>query len=133
MAHFEFHNNLLDISTIFYQSHADLIRNLCIEFDAVDRVTEFEGKYLDKLKLKPKKDPAKPKKPKTSYMFYCDFLRNDAKISEEIKNLKIGDQSKKFGSMWGKLNDEGKKDFFEKAEADKSRYEEEMQSYAYAK
>ena len=58
MAHLEFHNNLVDISTVFYQSHADLIRNICIELDAVDRVKEFEEKYLDKkLKLKPKNCP----------------------------------------------------------------------------
>ena len=86
MAHLEFHNNLVDISTVFYQSHADLIRNLCIELDAVDRVKEFEEKYLDKkLKLKPKKDPKKPKKPKTSYMFYCEHLRNDPKIQKESR------------------------------------------------
>jgi len=132
MAHLEFHNNLVDISTVFYQSHADLIRNLCIELDAVDRVKEFEEKYLDKkLKLKPKKDPKKPKKPKTSYMFYCEHLRNDSKIQKELKELKMSDQSKKFGTMWGNLKEKEKQKFIDLAESDKSRYEEEMQNYAY--
>ena len=132
MAHLEFHNNLVDISTVFYQSHADLIRNLCIELDAVDRVKEFEEKYLDKkLKLKPKKDPKKPKKPKTSYMFYCEHLRNDSKIKKELKELKMSDQSKKFGTMWSNLKEKEKQKFVDQAEADKSRYEEEMQNYAY--
>ena len=132
MAHLEFHNNLVDISTVFYQSHADLIRNLCIELDAVDRVKEFEEKYLDKkLKLKPKKDPKKPKKPKTSYMFYCEYLRNDSKIQKELKELKMSDQSKKFGTMWSNLKEKEKQKFIDLAESDKSRYEEEMQNYAY--
>ena len=109
-----------------------LIRNICIELDAVDRVKEFEEKYLDKkLKLKPKKDPKKPKKPKTSYMFYCEHLRNDSKIQKELKELKMSDQSKKFGTMWSNLKEKEKQQFIDQAEADKSRYEEEMQNYAY--
>lgn len=136
MAHLEFHNHYVDLSTIFYQSHADLLRNICIELNAVDKVKELEEKFLDKLKVKSKKDPLKPKKGKTSYMFFCDFLRKNPNSkmlkNEDIKMLKISEQSKKFGNIWQNLSEKDKQQFIDLAEADKNRYEEEMQDYAYA-
>ena len=122
MAHLEFHNHYVDLSTVFYHSHVDLLRNICIELDAVHRVKELEEKFLDKLKIKAKKDPMKPKKGKTSYMFFCEQLRNDPSIGKSldpsmdmnIKFLKISEQSKKFGALWQGLKDEDKQKYIDK-------------------
>ena len=56
MAHLEYHNNLVDLTESFYQSHSDLIRNVCIELDQVDKIKELQDKFLNKLKLKAKKE-----------------------------------------------------------------------------
>lgn len=131
MAHLEFHNHYVDLSTIFYQSHVDLLRNICIEFNAVDKFEELEQKFLDKLKVKAKKDPLKPKKGKTSYMFFCDEMRaNDKK--NDIKLISISEQSKKFGKAWQALNEDEKQKYIDLAEGDKGRYEDEMKNYAYS-
>ena len=132
MAHLEFHNHYVDLSSIFYQSHVDLLRNVCIELNAIDKFADLEQKFLDKLKVKAKKDPLKPKKSKTSYMFFCDKMREDDKKNGNIKIVSIAEQSKKFGKAWKELDENHKQQYIDLAENDKGRYEEEMQNYAYS-
>lgn len=127
MAHLEYHNNIVDLTESFYQSHFDLIRNVCIELDQVDKIKELQDKFLNKLKLKAKKDPDRPKRARTSYIFFCDEMRKD-----KTAPASVAEQSKKFGALWQLIKDPEKKIYIEMADKDKLRYEEEMQSYSYA-
>ena len=128
MAHLEYHNNLVNLNTLFYESHLNIIRSICLELKQPEKIKEFQEKYLDKPKIKVKKDPNKPKKAKTSYMYYCEKLR--VELKDELNELKITEQSKKFADLWNKLDLEEKEPFKQLAENDKTRYEDEMNEYA---
>jgi len=67
-----------------------------------------------------------PKKPKSSYMFYCLSRRESLKI--EQPNLGPIDVSRTLSEEWINLSDEVKDSFAKMAEADKVRYETEMKS-----
>lgn len=127
MAHLEYHNNTVDLTNLFYQSHSDLIRNICIELDQVDKIQELQDKFLNKLKLKAKKDPDRPKKAKTSYIFFCDEMRKNNKEEK----MSVAEQSKKFGALWQNISSKDKNQYIVMAEKDKLRYEEEMEKYSY--
>ena len=129
MAHLEYHNNMVDFNNLFYKSHCDLIRAICSELDQLDRVKEFEEKFLEKNKVKAKKDPEKPKKAKSSYMFFCQDMR--ITMANELSKLKIPDQSKKFSMLWKNTTDTDKDKYIKLADDDKVRYEEEMLNYNY--
>ena len=127
MSHLKYHNKLVEITEVFYESHCELITSVCIELGQPDRIKEIQEKLLDRIKLKPKKDPEQPKKPKTSYMYFCQSKRDT--ILKENPNILLGDQSKKLGSLWSGLDDDAKKPFIQQADDDKSRYEEEIEDY----
>ena len=127
MSHLKYHNKLVELSEVFYQSHCELITSVCIELGQPDKIKDVQAKFLDRIKLKAKKDPEQPKKPKTSYMYFCQSQRES--ILKENPNILLGDQSKKLGLLWSSLSDEGKKPFILQAEEDKSRYEEENDDY----
>ena len=51
MSHFLFHNNTSELNELWYESHA-ILRMVCMELGATDRIEEFTKKYLVKrLKL----------------------------------------------------------------------------------
>ena len=127
MSHLKYHNKLVELSEVFYQSHCELITSVCIELGQPDKIKDVQAKFLDRIKLKAKKDPEQPKKPKTSYMYFCQSQRES--ILKENPNILLGDQSKKLGLLWSSLSDEGKQPFILQAEEDKSRYEEENDDY----
>ena len=128
MAHLAYYNRLANVTEIFYDEGKDLIEKICIELNASDKIDEMIDRYLDNsVKLKPKKDRNQPKRPKTSYMFYCDETRPT--VVKKNPKFKLGDVSKAMGKEWKKLNDKKKEKFVKLAEADKKRYEEEMEAY----
>ena len=79
MSHLRYHNNLVNLTETFYTSHFDLIKHICIDLERPEKIQELQEKYLDRTKLKARRDPAKPKRPKTSYMYFCDDLENKYK------------------------------------------------------
>jgi len=125
MSHLKYHNNLVNLNDLFYQSHADLIKHICIELGEETRISELQEKYLDKLKLKARKDPDKPKRPKTSYMFFCQDNRK--KILEDNPKILLASQSKLLGDLWKGCI--AREKFEDQAQSDKTRYEEEMSEY----
>ena len=127
MSHLKYHNKLFELSEVFYQSHCELITSVCIELGHPDKIKDLQNQFLDRIKLKAKKDPDQPKKPKTSYMYFCQTERDN--ILKENPNILLGDQSKKLGELWTNLSDEEKKPYIQRAEEDKSRYEEEIDDY----
>ena len=71
-----FNTNTATLNDLWFESHASLLKMLCMEFGQSDKIEEMLQKYLGpKLKIKAPKDPNKPKRAKSGFMFYCDEHR----------------------------------------------------------
>ena len=93
-----FHNNTVALYDNWYESHAALLRSLCLELGHSDKINELTEKFLgEKLKMKFKKNSLHPKKPKSAYFFFCDDKRPALLAKSKKKNEKIviGDVAKK--------------------------------------
>jgi len=125
----EFHNSTLDLSKLFYNSSADLIKKVCEELDVNDKADELIEKLLSKvfIKIKPMKDPDRPKKGKTSYMYFAEDNRTE--IREKFPDATMGDISKELGKKWQTLSEKDKEPYIALANKDKERYEEDMEAY----
>ena len=125
MSHLKYHNNLVELINTFYDSHLDLIRNICNDLGQPDKIKEMEEKYLDSTnKLKAKKDVNKPKKAKTSYLFFCEEMRG--KLMSENPKANLSEISKKLGLLW---KDCDRTKYTEKADLDQDRYKKEISEY----
>jgi len=78
-------------------------------------------------KKKPKKDPKKPKRAMSSFMFFANVKRADARA--QWPELKVTEIGKKLAEWWRKLTPEEKKKYEDMQLADKERYKREMDSY----
>merc|ERR1711991_382726 len=85
----------------------------------------------DKVKMKIKKDPNKPKKPKSGFLFFCDEHRPKMIETQKKKNKKvvIGDIAKELGKKWKKLSDSQRSKYNTMNEKDKDRYSKELETY----
>jgi len=126
-----FHNNTASLNDLWFESHSSLLKMLCMEFGATDRIEELSQKYLgEKLKVKAPKDPNKPKRGKSAFMFFCDKYRPNLIAAQRKKGkVNIGEVAKKLGADWGKLKDNQKKGYNDSAAKDKERYEKEIGEY----
>ena len=132
MSVYLFHNNTASLNEIWFESHASILRMVCMELGATDRIDELTEKYLgEKLKIKAPKDPTKPKRGKTGFMFYCDEHRGKLmkKFTDKGEKVKIGEIAKKLGASWKKLTEKQKKPYEAKAAKDKERYQTAMAEY----
>ena len=76
------------MNDLFYSSHKEVIHRVCKELEQEPSVAdELVTKLLDKPELKAKKDPLKPKRPKSAFLLYCDDERPKL-IEKEKKGLK---------------------------------------------
>ena len=84
-----------------------------------------------KLKIKAPKDPNKPKRAKTAFMYYCEQHRPALLEKEKKKGQKIniGNIAKALGKSWKKLKDGDKSKWNSLALKDKERYEKEIAEY----
>jgi len=73
------------------------------------------------------KDPDAPKKNLSSYIFYCNEVRNE--IKEENPDMKATEITSELGKRWKSLTDKEKKKYVKMSLDDKKRYEEEMKDY----
>ena len=78
------------------------------------------------------KDPAKPKRPTSAYLYFCEAAR--PKLMKKMKGKKhkkvnLGDIAKQLGAMWKGLSENDKKPYVEKSLVDKERYLDEMEKY----
>lgn len=107
----QFHNANADLNKLFYNSHKNLIIKICDELEIHEKVDELVEKFLNNafLKVKQMKDPDKPKKPKSSYMFFADDVR--ARLKSENPDAKMPELSKLIGAEWKKLSDEDKEKY----------------------
>lgn len=127
-----FQNDVSALHHLWYESHKNLITSLCIETGNVEKIAEYTDKFLGpSQKLKQRRDPKKPRRPKSSYLFYCDVHRTKLMddIRAEGKNIVISEISKVLGAEWKKLTSDDKKLFEAAAQKDRARYADEMQSY----
>jgi len=128
MASLEYFNTVVAVNDIFYDSHKVLIEKICIELDMTDKIDDLIEKFLDKnIKLKAKRDPNKPKKPKTSYMLFCNDVRTGIKSKNPKMSFKEMNQT--LGSQWQILSEEIKEKYKKLSETDKNRYREDMEEY----
>ena len=131
MAHLEYVNNINAVHDILFDSHKQLIANVCGYLNCSDRVDEITAKFLD-AGCKPrraKRDPKAPRKAKSAYMFFCDSER--PKLPEKAGGGQMSciEMAKELGERWRKLEEKDKTQFRTSAEADKTRYNDEMQAY----
>ena len=110
MSSISFYNDTSSLNYLWFESHRNLIANVCIQLGQSDKIEEMVQKLLgDKIKMKPLKDPNKPKRPKSGYLFFCEDKR-PALMKKMKKNgkINIGDIAKKLGTAWKKLSDKDK-------------------------
>lgn len=74
------------------------------------------------------KDPLRPKKPKSAYLYFMEATRNE--LSGANPGIRIEALSKLIGEEWRKLTDEQKAPYIAQADADQERYREAMAGYA---
>ena len=132
MSSFMFHNNTASLNDLFYESHASVLKMVAMELGASDKIPELLEKILGpKLKIKAPKDPNKPKRAKTAFMYYCEQHRPALLEKEKKKGVKvnIGNIAKALGKSWKKLKDGDKSKWNALALADKERYEKEIAEY----
>jgi len=133
MSQILFHNDTVSVNTVWFESHKNLITNICMELGQVDKANELVEKFLGKpLKIKARKDPNKPKRAKSAYLFFCEATRPDIlkKMRKGKAKVTLSDISKKLGDQWQKCNDVKRQVYIELSNKDKQRYEEEMEAYA---
>jgi len=132
MANIRFHNDTKALNHLWYESHKNLLTSLCIEFGKTDQIDDMVNKFLcEPVKMKALKDPNKPKRAKSAYLFYCDDHRQKIldTMRKKKKKVNIADVSKQLGAKWKGLSDAAKAPYEAKAQADRDRYQEEMEQY----
>lgn len=132
MDHLIFNNDTRDLNNIWFESHKNLIASVCVDLGFQEKSEELVNKYLgDKLKIKKIRDPNKPKRSKSCYLFFCD--KNRDKVIKNLKGnkkkFKIGEVQKILGSMWKKLPDEERQPFIDKGLEEKELYKQKMEIY----
>ena len=131
MSSYLFHNNSANINDLWFESHSSLLKMICMELGATDKIEELSQKYLgEKLKIKAPKDPNKPKRAKSAFMFYCEKHR--PKLIEDqrkVGKVNIGNIAKILGKGWKKLKDSQRKPFDASALKDKDRYTNAIGEY----
>lgn len=135
MAHLAYHNMTVSINDTLFSSHKELIEKVVKEMGGDKaKVDELVAKYLDKTDLKAKKDPNKPKRPKSGFLLYCDDERAKL-IEKEKKALKKGEKfslgivQKKLGEMWKKLPEAKRNKYLEQTEKEKEEYYDKITEY----
>jgi hypothetical protein len=82
--------------------------------------------FIVKAKKIPK-DPAAPKNPTSSYMYFATDARK--RVIKKKPNLPFTELGREVGKEWQALNEKGRAQYETKAVNDKSRYEKEMAKY----
>jgi len=125
-------NNTSALSELWYESHTAVVKRVCMELGHSDKMNEVVEKILGaKPKVKKLKDPNRPKKAKTSFMFYCDTHRPALMKAQKAKEgkINIGNIAKQLGKSWKALTEKDKKPFASKASKSKVVQEKAMKVY----
>ena len=128
MACNSFQNNTGDLNDLWYNSHKRLIHKIANEFNGIDRADELVEKYLCKpLKIKKQRDPLLPKRPNSSFLFFCSDHRS--KIRNDNPELTMGGVMKELGKLWRDISDKDKEKYNTMAVDAKASYEDAIENY----
>ena len=73
MSHLPYHNMTVLLNDTIFNSHKELIEKVVKDMEGTpEKASELVKKYLDKTELKAKKDPNRPKRPKSGFLHFCD-------------------------------------------------------------
>ena len=124
-------NNTNELSALWYESHASVVKRVCMELGQTDNMNDVEKILGPRPKVKKLKDPNKPKKAKTAFMFYCDAHRPALMKAQKEKQgkINIGEIAKALGKKWKALTDKDKKPFNSKASKSKVEQQQKMKIY----
>lgn len=127
-----FHNDTSTINHLWFESHKRLLTSVCIKLGHVDRVEELTQEFLGaQMKMPKLKDPNKPKRAGTAYLFYCNekrpALMNDLKKKGE--KINVGQLQQQLGKSWKALAKSELKTYLAMAAKDTERYKQEMEEY----
>lgn len=121
-----FQNNVVDLNAMWYNSHKKLIKRVLSELDASDRQEELISKFLaDPLKIKKQKDPLMPKRPKSSFLYFCDEHRSNVRKSNP--KFSMGEVMKALGKKWRECDN--KEEYVKMAAEAKVDYTEKLEDY----
>jgi hypothetical protein len=76
---------------------------------------------------KKRKDPAAPRAASNAYMIFCKEKRSA--VSEQHPELSFGQVGSKLGETWRTMSAAEKKQFEDRAAADRDRYRKAMEAY----
>lgn len=123
-----FNNNTIDLNQMWYDSHIKLLKQITRELNVQDRQDELIHKFIgDRLKIKKRRDPNRPKKPLSSFLYFCNDYRD--KVRSDNPDLKMGGVMKELGKLWKDLDEENKIKFIKMAETAKGQYEEQLEQF----
>ena len=123
-------NDTNTLNGLWYDSHRSLLTSVCVELGTTDKdkINEMIVKLLgDRPKTKKVVDPNKPKRGKSSYLFFCDEKRKEVMV--QLKGGSIAQSSKVLGQMWAKITPEEKTRYQDMAALAKEEYLTEMDKY----
>ena len=98
------------------------IECLIIEILKENNIVGTKGQYIKRIKNVMRE--SKIKRPRSSYIFYCQ--ENRQKITEENKNATPKEIMSILGAKWKELGDLEKEKYIEMWKNDKKRYEKEI-------
>lgn len=102
-----------------------LIVNICNDLKKPNKSNEMIKKYIDG---KDNKNNSKNivKKPLSSYMIFCNEMRN--KIKKKYPKSSVGEISKKLGKLWKALNVKDREKYDKLHEKEQNRYRTELKN-----
>ena len=123
-----FQNTRLDLNAMWYDSHKSLLKRVAAELGASEKQDELIEKFLgNPLKIKKQRDPLMPKRPKSSFLFFCDHNRQP--IRDKTPDLSMGMVMKELGKQWSDCDEEDRTKFEEMSKNAKSDYESNLEEY----
>ena len=128
-----FHNDTSSLNHLWFESHKRLLTSVCIKLGHVDKVDEMTQEFLGvQMKMPKLKDPNKPKRAGTAYLFYCNEKRPAlmADLKKKGKKINVGHLQQQLGKSWKALVEKDMKQYIALAEKDSQRYKEEMEEYS---
>lgn len=129
------------------QSFPAAIQDIIIQFANADgSITIPMEELIERLKpkaktTKPKRDPNKPKHPKSAFLFWCDLTRAEMRHRLELANaaaalpgeepskVRAADVAKELGRVWKEIPDEHRQPFVAQARLARMEYADAIKAY----
>jgi hypothetical protein len=129
------------------QSFPAAIQDIIIQFANADgSITIPMDELIERLKpkaktSKPKRDPNKPKHPKSAFLFWCDLTRGEMRQTMEITaaentpsgeeppKVRAADVAKELGIVWKQLAEEHRQPFAAQARLARMEYADAIKAY----